>query len=321
MRRIEAKAIDVKLAPPVGCVLGEELAHGGFFEVQAVSPWRLVIRIEITLMIDTKIIAVRSQMVVNHIQNDTETARVRRVHQRTQIVWLSIGASRRIQSDAVVTPVPFSGKVGHRHDFDGVRAQTYHVIELRNGTAERACRSKRADVQFVDDQLGVGRRRKVDVAPGKRAGINYHRGTVHTLWLITRGRIRPALALSESVLIKIARGPLFIDAAEVAVGFRMQCDAPKHALFYVHDQDRDAVVFAPGAIVHAAGLDHFGALGTQPSRADGLRRSHSRSECDSAGSATRLWSVRSSMACAAQSSADVSVVNRSMNGSRPLRSA
>src|SRR6476661_6974326 len=105
VRRVEPEAVNVKFTAPIACVFDKEVAHRFQLEIQAVAPGRLVPRIEIVAAISAEIIAVRTEMVVDHVENDSETAPMCRIDQRTQIVRSAIDASWRVKQHPVVTPI------------------------------------------------------------------------------------------------------------------------------------------------------------------------------------------------------------------------
>src|SRR3954451_18049055 len=67
---IEPESVDVKLVHPVGDVLDEELANGRSLKIERRSPWGLMRSMKVGGVKCTQIIAVRTEMVINHIQDD-----------------------------------------------------------------------------------------------------------------------------------------------------------------------------------------------------------------------------------------------------------
>ena len=71
-------------------------------KLKAIAPGRFVFRIEIVAAVGAEIIAVRTEMVVDHVENDRETALMRCIDQSAQFVRLTVdveparkGARRR----------------------------------------------------------------------------------------------------------------------------------------------------------------------------------------------------------------------------------
>src|SRR4051794_15244728 len=102
MDSIDTKAIEMVIAKPHESVLDEEPPDPSAprsVEVNSVTPWRSitagVIRREVT-----QVIARRPKVVVDHIENDCEPARMTFVHQSFESIRVSVGRVRRIQVDA-----------------------------------------------------------------------------------------------------------------------------------------------------------------------------------------------------------------------------
>ena len=69
--------------------------------------------IEVMRAVRAEVIAIRSEVVVDDIENDGDSSLVRRIHQRAQIVRMPIAPCGRIESHAVVAPVSLAGEVGN----------------------------------------------------------------------------------------------------------------------------------------------------------------------------------------------------------------
>ena len=173
VRRIEPEAVNVKFTAPIAGVFNKEFSHRFQLEIQAIAPGRLVPWIEIVAAISAEIIAVRTEVVVDHVENDRETALMCRIDQRTQVVRSAIDASRRVKQHAVVTPVACPRKIGDRHDLDCCNAEVDQVIELADRRVEGSLRREGANVQLVNDQFGNSWRRPGAIAPCVIAWVNH----------------------------------------------------------------------------------------------------------------------------------------------------
>ncbi len=206
VRRVEPEAVDVKFRPPVNGVLDKKIPHRLELEIESVAPGRLVRRVEIIAAVTAEIIPVRPEMVVDHVENHRQAAPVRGVDQRPQVVRRAVNPRRRVEQHPVVTPVSFPGKIRHRHDLDRAHPERDEMIQLLDRAAKSARRGKRADVQFVNDQLGQRRRDPAFVRPGVVARIDHLGRPVHALGIETRSRIGPLVSI-EAVFVAIARAP------------------------------------------------------------------------------------------------------------------
>src|SRR4051812_16687105 len=85
----------------------EELADGSrvsAVEVERVAPLGLVTLGEVVLGELCEIVAVRPEVVVDHVEDDGEPDVVRVIDEAAQVVRLAVESRRRIEADAVVAP-------------------------------------------------------------------------------------------------------------------------------------------------------------------------------------------------------------------------
>ncbi len=92
VRRIEAETVDVKLAHPVECVFAKEIPYRRLFVIQPDAPWRLMFGIEIAAVVAAEVVSVRTEMVVDNVEDDGEAARMRSINERAEIIRLTVGA-------------------------------------------------------------------------------------------------------------------------------------------------------------------------------------------------------------------------------------
>ena len=127
--RIEPEAVDVKLTHPIGRVLREEGADRSSTVIQRRTPRRVQRRVHVLVVIDASVVAVGAEVVVDDVENDRESERVRRIDQRAQIVGRPVGARRGVKHHAVVTPISLAGKIADRHQLDRIDAQRDEMLE------------------------------------------------------------------------------------------------------------------------------------------------------------------------------------------------
>ena len=86
-----------------------------------------------------------------------------------------IGSAIRLmhgeERHAIVAPAVIPREGRHRHQFDMRDAEILEIIKLVDRRVERAFRSERSHVQFVDHRTGERRRLKPGIGPRKRTLI------------------------------------------------------------------------------------------------------------------------------------------------------
>ena len=196
------------LAHPVCRVLQDELAHPLAVRsvvVDGVAPRRLVTVGEIVLAERPPVGAVRSEVVVDDVEDDPQTEAMRFVDEAAQVLGPAIGAGRRPPIDAVIAPVPAAGEVGNRHQLDRGDPEPAQLGQLIDQRGKGSLRGVGADVELVDDQVVDRQTGPGFVAPLKRQRIDDLGRTVDPLRLEPRGRIRVRLATIEPVLVAGSR--------------------------------------------------------------------------------------------------------------------
>jgi len=104
----------------------------------------------VLIAVHGKIIAVGAEVVVDHVQDDSETSRMRRIDKALERVLVPIDVRRRKQVDAVVAPIPSAGKFRQRHQFDERDPAIFQFIQLSNRGIEAALRSECADMELIN---------------------------------------------------------------------------------------------------------------------------------------------------------------------------
>src|SRR5579863_1837194 len=115
--RVQAQRVKVEFVKPVQCVLDEKPPY--FIavltvEIDRLSPGSLVAIGKIWAK-SIKVVAFGAKMVVNHVQNHRQTLFVRGIHQPPQRFRTTIRILWSIRINAVVSPIPRSGKLRHWH--------------------------------------------------------------------------------------------------------------------------------------------------------------------------------------------------------------
>ena len=182
------------LGDPVPRVIDDESAdeiRAGPVEIDGAAPRRRVQRRDVGGVELGQVGALGPEVVVDDVEDHGEVECVRGIDQFTQIVGAAVGARRCVEADAVIAPVPASWKIGDRHQLDGGDPERAQVRQTGPGPGERALGCEGADVQLVDDELGEPQRPAQPVLPLVRPRIDDFGGSMHTLRLIARRRIRP----------------------------------------------------------------------------------------------------------------------------------
>ena len=159
VHRVQPKAVEVKLLDPVESIMNDKLAHGaavGPVKIDCAAPRRLVAVGKSLRRDRMNVSALRTEVIVNHIEQHHQPAAVCGFDQRFQILGPAIGRVWGVGQHAVIAPVAAARKVADRHDLDGGYAKRNQMVELADCGTKGALRRKGADVQFVDDRLLPG---------------------------------------------------------------------------------------------------------------------------------------------------------------------
>src|SRR5207248_7035083 len=93
-------------------------------------------------------------MVVDDVEDYTETERVRAVDERAQIIRRAVKPRRRKKIYTVITPAEATGKVGDRHHLKQGYAALFQHRQLLHRRSPRSFRRERADMKLVYDLTG-----------------------------------------------------------------------------------------------------------------------------------------------------------------------
>jgi hypothetical protein len=145
---------------------------------------------EESLGIGVQVIPCRSEVVVDHVDEHHETERVRAIDKAFKIVGRPVGGIRRERQHTVVAPVPATGKIGQRQEFDRRHAEISQRLELARNRRIGALRSRGPDMQLVEDRLLPWASGPGPIRPLERRGIDDDARPVHVIRLEAGGRIR-----------------------------------------------------------------------------------------------------------------------------------
>ena len=98
-----------------------------------------------------EIVAVRSDVVIDNIQDDAETVLVSGVDHLAEVVGGAIAVKGREKVDAVVAPADIPGELGQRHAFENSDSQLTQARKLADRRTKVTFRGEGANVQFIEN--------------------------------------------------------------------------------------------------------------------------------------------------------------------------
>src|SRR3954471_7907510 len=110
MHSIETKPIEAIVPEPMQCILDRERAHLRHAIVDGMAPGRVRGSKE-RRRIAREIVPLRAEMIVDDVEKDHETARMRGIDERLEIFWPAVGAVGRIEQHAIIAPVAVAGEI------------------------------------------------------------------------------------------------------------------------------------------------------------------------------------------------------------------
>src|SRR3954452_6408673 len=119
--RVEAKAVEMEFFDPITAVADEEFADrpgARAVKINRVAPLGGSFAVDVVVRENTEIIPVRSEVVVNDIEDDREADRVRAVDKKPQVIRRTIQTAGGKKVYAVVTPAEFSGEIRNWHHLE-----------------------------------------------------------------------------------------------------------------------------------------------------------------------------------------------------------
>ncbi len=210
MHRVKAQAVDVIVAQPHQGVVDEEAAHGvtvRAVEVHRVAPRGVVAVGEIRPEL-REVVAVRAEVVVDHVQQHRNAPAVTGIDQAFQAFGPSVGVVRGIQVDPVVAPAALAGELRHRHQLQVSDAEFGQVVEPVDHAVESARRGEGADVDLLDHRRSQWRRLPASVVPDETGMIQPARRAVYALRLPGGARIgERAVAVDAEGIVAAVHHP------------------------------------------------------------------------------------------------------------------
>ncbi len=122
---VESKGVDVKVGEPLTSVEPEVVAHvvgAGPIEVERIAPWCSVAIAEVRT-VGAQDVALRTEVVVHHVEDHGEALLVTAVNETLQAVRSAVGVLHSEGEHAVVPPVAFSRELSDGHEFDRADAE------------------------------------------------------------------------------------------------------------------------------------------------------------------------------------------------------
>ena len=154
--------------------------------------------------VEVQVVAVRSEVVVDDVEQDHETASVRRGDQALEPLRPAVGCIGCERQHAVIAPAAAPGKIGDRHQLERGDPQLRQIVEPRFDPGERAFGREGADVQLVDRGFLPRAAAPAAVFPLEVSRIHDFAGAVHVVGIEPRGRIgHRALAIDQ---VAVTRG-------------------------------------------------------------------------------------------------------------------
>ena len=132
-----------------------------------------------------QVIAVGAEMVVDDVEDDGETVRVRVVNELPEVIRRSVPVIWSEQCDTVVAPAEPAWKLRDGHDLDHADPEFAQLGEMRSCGGVRTVRSESPDVHFVEHSASERRPLPAGIAPQQnfshRRGLkDHHHGRYQT---------------------------------------------------------------------------------------------------------------------------------------------
>src|SRR5690606_338721 len=106
----ETQPVEAIFLEPVQCIMDREVAYGLQCIVDRISPGSMRVGGEEIRCVCRQKVPLRSEMIVDHVKKDHQTAAVGLVDQSFEVVGFAVYRLRRIELDAVIAPIALSRK-------------------------------------------------------------------------------------------------------------------------------------------------------------------------------------------------------------------
>src|SRR5713226_4486773 len=144
------------LGDPVQGIVDEVAAYLGAafaIEVHSLTPRSLMTVSEIRAVL-TKVVSLRPQMVVDHIQHHGQSFFVTGIDQRLQALRATVRQVRSVEVSPVIAPISLPRKLGYRHEFHSGDAKViFQIVEIRDDGSKRSVQCKGPRMEFIENQI------------------------------------------------------------------------------------------------------------------------------------------------------------------------
>ena len=210
MHGVEAEAVQVELLEPVQRVVHDEgprdLAARSV-EVEGVAPRGLAVEAEERRGIPMEVVALGSEVVIDHVEKDGEPPGVTGFDERLEVLGLSIRGVRGERQHPVISPAPAAGKVRHGHELDRGDPEGDQVVEPVRHRGEGAFPRERSHVKLVEDEALGGDAVPLRIGPGVVVRIDHLARPVDVERLIARPGVgHEELAVDPEGVARAGRG-------------------------------------------------------------------------------------------------------------------
>ena len=286
VHRVQAQAVEAVFHQPVQRVVDEELAHLRLVEIDRRAPGRGLSLVEELRRVGVQVIAVRAEVVVDHVEVHAQAEAVGGVDQALQVFRRAVGGVGCVGQHAVIAPVAPAGEVGHRHQLQRGHAQRQQLRQALAHAGKAAAPG--AGVHLVDHALVPGTAAPGLVRPFVGARVDHHAPAVHVVGLRARSRVRHGqvlfVAVAEAVAVARAgaAGGGEMEGAVVLAQHRL-----RRAAFDL--QPHGGGAGRPQGEARALGAEQLGAVGQGLGEA--AAQAAASPACSSAGSASLAASL------------------------------
>ena len=155
----------------------------GSIVVEGAPPWGFIGVSKIWAKI-TKVIAFRTQVVIDHVHDDRKTGCMTGIDQPLEAIGATIVVLGSKEEGSIVSPVSGPRALRHRQEFNGRDA---NLVAQIGQTADDGIKGpvlcKGAGMELVDDVLVKGQTTPSCIRPGKCQRIDNFRGAVNAVRL------------------------------------------------------------------------------------------------------------------------------------------
>ena len=218
MHRVQAQAVKTVLQQPHQGVVDEEVAHLAPTEIDGRSPRRVPVFAEEPLGVAMQVIAIRPEVVVDHVENHRQAKAMGGVDQVLELFGRTIGGLGCIEQHPVVAPIALAGKLRDRHQLDRGDPKLHQVRQVLLDGQEAA---EGTDVQLVDHRFVPRASQPGAVPPWIGQRVDHHAVLVNVPGLGAGGRVGHLQFAIDVVAVSRTRRAAGVDH-EPAVGLRQQ---------------------------------------------------------------------------------------------------